>query len=97
MISDVLHRSSAKGEPLEMAQVVVSLMLIGTLKREWTVRPPFRRREAIPDEATHRTISPFPRKRLQMVLLTNVFPHPPAAYRKKTPSRFAIADSTTAS
>ena len=41
-----------------MAQVEDLWISMGTLNVEWEVRPPIRRREAMPEEATQRMIFP---------------------------------------
>ncbi|GJY09560.1 hypothetical protein Tco_0377745 [Tanacetum coccineum] len=47
------------------------------LNREWAVRPADRSREAIPDEATAKTIFPLDRSVLVIVFQRNVLPVPP--------------------
>jgi hypothetical protein len=83
MIKERCTIKSARKVPLLMWHMDDSSMTIGILNRKWAVRPPGSNREAIPDEATARTMSFSDRRREIIAFQRNVFPVPPHPYTKK--------------
>ena len=60
----------------------VSCKVIGMEKVEWAVRPPGRRREAMPEDATHKTILPSARIACASVLQVKDLPIPKPSVKK---------------
>jgi hypothetical protein len=60
-----------------MEQTECSCISNGILKREWGVRLPGSKRDAIPEEATAKAIFPLDLTSFSNVFQRNVFPVPP--------------------
>ncbi|RID45892.1 hypothetical protein BRARA_I02586 [Brassica rapa] len=97
MIRDASFTKSAASVPGVRLHRENSSGLIGIPNLECAVLPPCNRSEAIPLEATFKTISPLDLIAADNNLHRNVFPVPPNPYTKKTPPFFSKTASMISS